>query len=283
MAWTLIDDIGTYLSAVGELLGSQPERYTVLSTVLDSLAEQGPHVYGPASPVLGTWEEEGVVRAAVLQTPPHPLHITQLPADSVVPLAAALAPGNASGITTVVGGEAEAVAFADAWCAATGTRFRVQMRQRLYRLGELVPPDPPPAGAPRIATTADSRIVRSWDEEFGAETGTGQGSPAMIEARLRRGRLVLWEVAGEPVSAAGVTEVVGGVARVGQVYTPPAYRNRGYGGAVTAAATQHAFDQGATSVVLFTDLSNSTSNSLYRKLGYEPVEDKVLLAFDRDT
>jgi predicted GNAT family acetyltransferase len=36
-------------------------------------------------------------------------------------------------------------------------------------------------------------------------------------------------------------------------------------------------DQGAASVVLFTDLANPISNSLYIKLGYRPVEDRVLL------
>jgi hypothetical protein len=38
-----------------------------------------------------------------------------------------------------------------------------------------------------------------------------------------------------------------------------------------------ALGEGATSVVLFTDLSNPISNSLYVKLGYRPVEDRVLL------
>jgi predicted GNAT family acetyltransferase len=33
-------------------------------------------------------------------------------------------------------------------------------------------------------------------------------------------------------------------------------------------------------VVLFTDLANPTSNSIYRRLGYEPVEDCVLITYD---
>jgi hypothetical protein len=32
-------------------------------------------------------------------------------------------------------------------------------------------------------------------------------------------------------------------------------------------------------VVLLTDLANPQSNSLYLKLGYQPVEDRVLLLF----
>jgi len=32
-------------------------------------------------------------------------------------------------------------------------------------------------------------------------------------------------------------------------------------------------------VLLYTDLANPTSNALYRRLGYRPVEDRILLAF----
>jgi predicted GNAT family acetyltransferase len=32
-------------------------------------------------------------------------------------------------------------------------------------------------------------------------------------------------------------------------------------------------------VVLYTDLANPTSNALYQRLGYRPVEDRVVLSF----
>jgi predicted GNAT family acetyltransferase len=54
------------------------------------------------------------------------------------------------------------------------------------------------------------------------------------------------------------------------VYTPPAYRRRGYGAAVTAHATAAALAAGAEHVVLYTDLSNPTSNSIYQKIGFVP-------------
>ena len=56
-------------------------------------------------------------------------------------------------------------------------------------------------------------------------------------------------------------------------------RRQGYGGAVTAAASQAALDAGAGHVALFTDLANPTSNALYQRLGYQPVEDRVVLRF----
>jgi predicted GNAT family acetyltransferase len=81
---------------------------------------------------------------------------------------------------------------------------------------------------------------------------------------------------------AGSTRQVAGVVRVAGVYTAPAHRQRGYGGAVTAVATQAALDAGASAVVLFTDLANPTSNALYQRLGYRPVADRVLLRLTPD-
>jgi predicted GNAT family acetyltransferase len=91
--------------------------------------------------------------------------------------------------------------------------------------------------------------------------------------------MTVWEVGGIPVSLAGVTRTVAGMVRVGPVYTPPALRRRGYAGAATAAVSQAALDAGARVVVLYTDLANPTSNALYQRLGYHPVEDRVVMSF----
>jgi predicted GNAT family acetyltransferase len=279
MTWTLTDGIDTYAATVTPLLSAEPERYTVMISVLAGLVEHGPDIYGADPPVLGWWSQDGAVKAAVLQTPPHPVQITSLPAEAVGSLADALAPYHADGITQILGAEPDATAFAQALASATGRRFDVEMRQRLHRLAELTPPDPMPEGAARVATSDDIEFAYSLDEAFSAETGQRPASAPLIESRLQAGRLMLWEVAGQPVSAAGLSALVGAVARIGQVYTPPEHRNRGYGAAVTVATTRLAFDYGASAVILFTDLANPTSNALYARLGYEPVEDKVVIAF----
>jgi predicted GNAT family acetyltransferase len=63
------------------------------------------------------------------------------------------------------------------------------------------------------------------------------------------------------------------VARVGPVYTPGNRRERGYGSAVTALASRAGMDRGAGHVVLYTDLSNPTSNAIYQAIGYMPDHD----------
>jgi predicted GNAT family acetyltransferase len=77
-----------------------------------------------------------------------------------------------------------------------------------------------------------------------------------------------------------VPRLVAGMARVAPVYTPPEHRGRGYGAAATAAVSRAALDAGTEELLLYTDLANPTSNRLYARLGYKPVEDSVALLFD---
>lgn len=278
MSWTLTDDPGAFRDAAYDLLSGEPVRHTVLLSVLSGLTRFGTSAYGADPPVLGWWAPDGTARAAVLQTPPWPLVMTALPGGSAAELARALA-GRGTVLPGVNGPEADASALAAAWLDVTGAASRVRQRQRLYRLGALVPPDPAPSGAARAGTAADAAVAASWFAAFAAETGQADAAAEMVADRLERGLLTLWECAGEPVSLAGMTDVLAGVARVGPVYTPPGLRGRGYGSAVTAAVTRAALARAAAAVILFTDLANPVSNSIYGKLGYEPVEDRVVLDF----
>ena len=62
------------------------------------------------------------------------------------------------------------------------------------------------------------------------------------------------------------------------MFTPIDFRRRGYAGALTADISRRALDL-ADEVVLFTDLANPTSNAIYQRLGYRPVEDRVWVSF----
>ena len=52
---------------------------------------------------------------------------------------------------------------------------------------------------------------------------------------------------------------------------------------MTAAASRAALEGGGREVVLFTDLANPTSNELYQRLGYRPVSERAVLAFEAAT
>lgn len=102
---------------------------------------------------------------------------------------------------------------------------------------------------------------------------------AAVADRLGYRGVTVWEAGDVPVSIAGLTRQVAGMVRVGPVYTPPELRGHGYASAATAAVSRQALDAGAAEVVLFTDLANPVSNSIYQRIGYRAVEDRTVLAF----
>jgi predicted GNAT family acetyltransferase len=230
---------------------------------------------------------EGETVALAMQTPPHNLFVTPLPAGARAGLARELADAvqergrQVPGVTAVT---PDAEAFAAAWTAATGARARPTMRERLYeiRRGEL---DPAGAagGRPRLAGEPDVELAARWMRAFELEAlpqGGPDDYPAVVRRRIERSWLLLWQDAGEPVAMAGTHRPSAGVSRIGPVYTPPFSRRRGYGAAVTAAATRQGFEAGAHTCVLYADLTNPTSNGIYQAIGYRPAGDALMLAFD---
>ena len=59
--------------------------------------------------------------------------------------------------------------------------------------------------------------------------------------------------------------------RIGWVYTLSHLRGRGCASSVVGALSRRILESGKEFCFLFTDLSNPTSNSIYRRIGYEPI------------
>jgi RimJ/RimL family protein N-acetyltransferase len=274
MAWLLTQRLGDFMTAADRYLHSDPVRNTVPLTVLETLRQRGLSAYADSAPVFG-WHETrpGQADGAFLQTPPFPMLVAGIP------------PGSSVGLVRLIAGrkpaaanlsDSDAAEFEAAWSAVTGGSTTVALRMRLFQLEALEPPAPSPAGAARIADDSDLDLLVTWSDDFVAEAlENDEDSARTVRDKLSYGGITLWEDGGRPVSMASMTRQVAGVCRVGPVYTPPEYRRRGYGGAVTTAVSRRALDQGAAAVVLYTDLANPTSNALYQRIGYRPVCDRI--------
>jgi RimJ/RimL family protein N-acetyltransferase len=273
MVWHITDSADEFLAGAGDFLHARPVANTLLLTVTKTLRRRGSHAFGDGTPVFG-WCGEG----AFLRTPPRAALLTDMPPAAAAELAISLAGTDLPGVG---GPEAVAEAFAAEWHRLTGATPRVTARHRLYRLDKLIPPDPPPAGAVRVAGASDRDLLVDWMAAFQAELGEDPGSAAeLVDDKLSHGGLMLWaDSEGWPVSMAGITRMEAGMVRVQCVYTPAEHRAKGYAGGVTVAVTCAALDAGATDVVLFTDLTNPTSNALYQRLGYSPIEDRRTVEF----
>ncbi|MBB5939670.1 GNAT family N-acetyltransferase [Streptomyces zagrosensis] len=281
MAWTTTDDNDAFLDNAGPFVRERPDENTLLLSLADSLRTAGPGRYGDGVPYYGWWRgPRGAVSAAFIWTPPYPVQLSPMPQEAAADLARTLLGGQRT-ITGAGGRESAATAFAAAWAQETGGVARVTAHQRLYRLGELVPPSPAPPGAARLATEEDRGLLLDWFAAYhrDMEEDPTDSERALTE-RLSYGGCTLWQVAGVPVAMASVTRPSSGMVRIGGVYTPNEQRRRGYAGAATAAVSQGVLDAGVERVLLFTDLTNPTSNALYQRLGYRTVEDRVTLALD---
>ena len=213
-----------------------------------------------------------------MHTPPHNVFVARMPAAAASALAQSLAE-TSEGLPGVTGELGTVAAFVDRWTELTGEGSSTGASLRMYRLAELKAPIGV-GGRARPAAQDDVGVVAGWLEAFHDEVQ--QHAPtadwrAQADQRVRAGQFVLWEDMWEDepqaVSVAAFSHAVAGVSRVGPVYTPPAQRRRGYGAAVTAQATAAAIDAGAEHVVLYTDLSNRTSNAIYQAIGYRADHD----------
>ncbi|MFD4702542.1 GNAT family N-acetyltransferase [Streptomyces niveus] len=281
MGWQLTEDVEEFRTAADPCLVRDPARSTLLLTIRESIRESI-RVNGAAVPArFGYWRENETapVSAGFVQTPPLRPLLGPMPdraARELVPVLRAAQPS----LDSVQGENACAEAFAAEWTGRSGG-WRVSHQVRLFRLAELTPPDPAPAGRARLAADADLPLLAEWTSAFAADTGQpGADHTQATAERIATGRMRLWDVAGAPVAMASVSPIIAGQARVAPVYTPPRLRGRGYGGAVTAAVSRATLDAGAEQVLLYTDLANPTSNALYQRLGYRPLTDSQTLTFD---
>lgn len=252
--------------------------------ILDSLIRYG--AAPDTTPYFATVEQGGAVIAAALMTPPHNLVLAHTDhQDALAMFAAHLKAYPLPGVT---GLKASSQTFAASWASLTGARYRVSMAERIYKVEQVLMPQGV-TGHARLATDDDFALLLRWHIAFTMEAFNRpetEVNTAQLERIIRNrlldptaGGLYLW-LDDDPVCMVGYTGPTPHGMRVGPVYTPPVHRGRGYGSACTAHASQMLLDAGRKFVFLFTDLANPTSNKIYQNIGYEPVADVDMLAFE---
>ena len=138
-----------------------------------------------------------------------------------------------------------------------------------------------PSGIPgraRLVTEADVDILAIWIEAFYRdaipwETPTKELIRKSAQERVSAQMTFFWETAEVPVALAALSRPSEQGITVNLVYTPPENRRHGYATALVAAVSAEGLKRGKEFCVLYTDLMNPTSNSIYQKIGYRPVCD----------
>lgn len=265
---------GAFLDRAEQLLRDDPFSTNVIVTVATRLASgSGPMNDGDRWFTIEG--DDGEVLGVAMRTPPHNTFLSRMPHDAVLILAEELALSD-NELPGVNGAIESTGAFANVWQRITGHSSKLVRATRMYRLVELVWPRTVHGQARRAEASRDLSVVAQWLAAFHEDALSSapvEDWTALAKRRVNAGDIHLWQAQGEPVALAGVSGAPAGVARVGPVYTPPRWRKKGYGSSVTAAATAAALAAGAQHVVLYTDLANPISNSIYQAIGYRPDHD----------
>lgn len=240
----------------------------------------------PVNWLMATISDANGIQLTAIMTPPH--NITLYATNNIMNpkaikcLIDGLKDHEVPGVTTE---KALAEYFAEEYTTRKGMTFKTTMSQRMYEL-RAVNPDIKQFGVVRLLDEKDMYFFPYWVEAFHAAKhyGTTEMSiPQDAESyhyRLSTKKLYVLEYNGIPVSMAGYTREMQTAIGVAFVYTPPYYRGKGYATSCVAQISQIALDKGFTKCVLYTDLLNPTSNSIYQKIGYVPICDSLMLNFE---
>lgn len=165
--------------------------------------------------------------------------------------------------------------LAKKFCVSYGKRANKNFNKKeslvlyvLESVSQLALPD----GSFRQANESDMFYLPYWLADFVPACHLGAydlSSGVMTTKRLiENGSLYIWED-GTPVSAAACVRQTPHCSVIGQVYTPPHLRGKGYSTACVYHLTRQLFNDGFKYCALYADCANPYSNKVYRKIGYK--------------
>jgi uncharacterized protein len=268
-------DATSFLERAREFLLAREAQHNLILGLAGRLREE-PRLYGEDPYFAVALDGERVI-GVTMRTPPHNLILSEFDDEAALESVAENAQDVFGSLPGVVGPKAPVARFARLWEERTGERAEIGIQQRVYRASEAILPEGV-TGSMRPYQESDRDLVIAWMDAF-VDEALPEAPPEDAEHWLERtlsnpdGGVVLWLDGEQPVSFSGYGGLTPNGIRVGPVYTPPGLRRRGYASALVAELTKRLLEGGRKFCFLFTDLANPTSNSIYQRVGYEPVSD----------
>ena len=252
------------------LLDREAEANIILAVAY--LVERGAKPFVEPAYFATIESEDGIVGCA-MRPPPDGLYVTDFPPAAVDAVAGQLRELFA-GLPEVTGPEHVAVAFARRWSVEA---WRVYARHRRYVIDAVTAPRVA-AGALRLGRPDDLALLRDWAVRYAAEIGSKVDTSAFFAIMVERKTLYLWDDGDARcvVTASGFTR---NGARISAVYTPPEFRGKGYAANAVAAVSRTLLETGRRFCVIDAEAGNATTNAIYSRIGYRPIEEHVLIHF----
>jgi predicted GNAT family acetyltransferase len=271
-----------FLSEAGGILLQDEVKYGLILGIAGRLIDD-PHAYGEPDPWFCTLTDDIGVCAVAMRTPLHKVllaHFSGDPAVNATKLAEAIST-TSKNIPGVTGEKEIAGYFIEHWCKTHSTRVVGSQAQRIYRL-ERIRDIKFASGKLRMATLADRALIVKWAHAFHQDVypSTNLNVPESdVVPKILRKEVYVW-VNPVPVSMVGKASPTENGVRIGLVYTPPEFRGKGFATSCVASLCRQLLGSGFKYCMLYTDLANPTSNSVYQKIGFIPVCDSVEYAIE---
>jgi predicted GNAT family acetyltransferase len=268
------DDPAFVLKRADEFLSSKPVEHNLILSILHArVAHSEPGRYWIAL------HGEKTVVGVVVQSPlEYPATLTPMEPRVVSALVDAIAEAGLT-LTGVNGEAATAATFAGQWserCKSAATPFQGLRLYEFLEAGKVSRTE----GHLRQAGPEDRNLMIIWTRAFQEEIGESANDVELrVDRGLEAGRVWVWDKKGETTSMAVSREPTQGVVRISGVYTPPEKRGHGYAAACVHALSEH-FRGSGHRCILYTDLGNPASNSIYRRIGYRAIAEAIRYRFE---
>jgi predicted GNAT family acetyltransferase len=225
-------------------------------------------------PYMVVVEHNQSIVATAIQTPPRNLILAKPSNSEAIELIAQELASNPQSLPGVIAPKAEAKIFINIWHNLTTQSHQLDVAMRVHQLSQMQL-IAHATGKIRLAVESDRHLLTDWIQAFVIEA-LGDNEPKSdsqlwFDRNLKKQSLYVWQDR-ETVSMATYGGTTPNGIRVNGVYTPPEHRGKGYATSCVAGMSQKLLKQ-YKHCFLFTNLANSTSNYIYRKIGYLPMDD----------
>ncbi|MHA1453295.1 MAG: GNAT family N-acetyltransferase [Promethearchaeota archaeon] len=267
---------------VKSFLMEHPVENNLIIGILDRISENAA-TYGDRPPVLATVSRNNEIVLISTRTPPWNSILSYTENLDAVDFFAEELMKKDPNTPGVLGPKPAVKRFIDKWVELKGVKLEIGMNERIYKLSNV---NPETLGDHEfiVAKRKHQTLIKKWGYAFITEAlpetplDQIESSLKRAVAHIKEGKIFLLLDNGKPVSMArSVPTAFCG--RLNYVYTPPELRKKGYATECVAKLSKKLLED-YEYCVLFTDLGNPTSNSIYQKIGYKPVMDVDLYKFD---
>jgi len=174
-----------------------------------------------------------------------------------------------------------AIIFSKKYTKLTNKSFIINNDLRLHELTKVN--NVPNIGTIRQANINDLYFLPYWfsdmEKSFGYKKEPISNYIERITYQISTNKIFLLEDNNIPVSMVKIDRELITTCSINAVYTPPFFRSKGYATSLVSKASQIILDRGFKKAILYTDLANPISNSIYKKIGYIPVLDQKEIEF----